>query len=63
MAKPKDDFPHADRCQNCGGTRKEHGVRKPYRCQTRLRESYWLPWTREVYEAAVAAGVRPRLTD
>lgn len=44
------------RCQHCGGTRKEHGVRKPWRCATRLQESYWLPWTVEAYEAAVAAG-------
>jgi hypothetical protein len=43
------------RCQNCGGTRKEHRVRKPYRCPTRLAETYWTPWTVEEYEAAEAA--------
>lgn len=43
-------------CQNCGGLRKEHGMLKPYRCATRLKESYWLPWTVADYQAAVAAG-------
>lgn len=49
-------FDVTTRCQNCGGTRKEHHVRKPYRCPTRLTESCWLPWTVEAYEAAEKAG-------
>ena len=40
------------RCQNCGSTRKEHAVRKPWRCPTRLQESYWKPWTVAEYEEA-----------
>lgn len=44
------------RCQNCGMTRKEHGVKKPYACKTRLKDTSWEPWTQEAYEAAVAAG-------
>jgi hypothetical protein len=44
------------RCINCGGTKKEHGVKKPYRCPTKLEESYWNPWTAEAYEAAEEAG-------
>ena len=47
-------FDVTTRCQNCGDTRKEHGVRKPYQC--RRMESYWKPWTLEEYEAAVKAG-------
>jgi hypothetical protein len=43
------------RCQNCGCTRKEHDVRKPYQCPTRLKGTYWKPWTVEEYEAAVKA--------
>jgi hypothetical protein len=44
------------RCQNCGGLKKEHRIRKPYRCPTRLTESYWKPWTIEAFEEAVKAG-------
>ena len=44
------------RCQHCGGLRKEHGRRKPYKCPTRLQVTYWLPWTIEEYAAAEAAG-------
>lgn len=43
------------RCQHCGGTRKEHAIRKPYRCPTRLSESYWKPWEPGEYETAVEA--------
>jgi hypothetical protein len=46
-------FDHTQRCKNCGGTRKEHGVRKPWRCKTRLKVSNWEPWTAGEYEAAV----------
>lgn len=49
-------FDVTKRCQNCGGLKKEHGVRKPYKCPTRLTVSYWLPWTVEAYDAAVKAG-------
>ena len=51
------------RCQHCGGTRKEHGTRKPYRCPTKLAESYWAPWTVEAYEAAVERGKRTAQLD
>lgn len=47
-------FAPARQCQNCGGTRKEHGVRKPYQC--RRMETYWKPWTAEEYAAAEKAG-------
>lgn len=43
-------------CQNCGMTRKEHGVKKPYSCKTRLHDTHWTPWTVEAYEASVEAG-------
>jgi hypothetical protein len=46
-------FDVTQRCKNCGGSRKEHDVRKPWRCRTRLVESYWEPWTVEEYETAV----------
>lgn len=42
-------------CQNCGGYKKEHHKRAPYRCPTRLKETYWEPWTVEGYEAAAKA--------
>jgi hypothetical protein len=41
------------RCEHCGGTKKEHGTRKPYACPTRLKETAWKPWTIEAYEAAI----------
>lgn len=44
------------RCQHCGGNKREHGRKAPYRCATRLQESYWTPWTVAAYEAAEAAG-------
>jgi hypothetical protein len=44
------------RCRHCGGTRKEHATRKPYRCPTRLATSYWEPWTLEAYREAEEAG-------
>lgn len=47
--------PMTQRCQHCGGLRKEHAKRAPYKCPTRMSESYWSPWTVEAYEAATAA--------
>ncbi len=47
------NFDPTQRCKNCGGTRKEHGIRKPWRCKTRLKESNWEPWAAGEYEAAV----------
>lgn len=44
-----------NRCQNCGGLKKEHGKRAPFRCSTRLTESNFLPWTVEGYEQAEKA--------
>lgn len=43
------------RCENCGGLKKEHGVRKPYKCPTRLKDTAWTPWTVESYAAALEA--------
>ncbi len=44
---------HTKRCKNCGGTRKEHGSRKPWSCKTRLKQTHWEPWAAGEYEAAV----------
>src|SRR5579862_2744854 len=44
------------RCRNCGNTKKEHGVRKPYACPTRLKDTSWEPWATDAYKAAQEAG-------
>jgi hypothetical protein len=50
-------FDPTTRCQNCGGTKKEHGTKaKAFRCPTKLTESYWTPWaSNEEYEAVAKA--------
>lgn len=48
-------FDPTDRCQHCGGFKKEHNKRAPYRCQTKLAETYWEPWTTDKWEAAEKA--------
>jgi hypothetical protein len=48
-------FDVTKRCQHCGGLRKEHGTRAPYKCPTRLSEDFWTPWTLEAYEQAEQA--------
>ena len=42
-----------NRCQNCGGTKKEHRQKK---CPTRLTQTTWKPWTIAEYEIAEALG-------
>jgi len=40
------------RCEHCGGLKKEHHKRAPFKCPTRLSENNWKPWTEEGYEEA-----------
>jgi hypothetical protein len=44
------------RCENCGDLKREHRKPAPFRCATRLKESYYKPWTREALDAAIAEG-------
>jgi hypothetical protein len=50
-------FDPTTRCQHCGGLRREHHRRAPYRCPTRLAETYWTPWTWAAYKQAEKDGM------
>jgi hypothetical protein len=44
------------RCMHCGCTKREHAIRKPYACRTRLADTHWKPWTVEAYRKAEEDG-------
>lgn len=44
-------FDPTTRCKHCGGLKKEHKRAAPFRCPTKLTESYWETWTAEEYAA------------
>jgi predicted Zn-ribbon and HTH transcriptional regulator len=46
------------RCENCGWAKKEHGRVKPWKCPTRLQESYYTPWTFRSLDTALATAAK-----
>lgn len=48
-------FDPTHRCKHCGGLKREHNKRAPYRCPTKLAETYWEPWTTDEWEASEKA--------